>query len=145
MMNNKFQDFKVARKNPKLFIDLFENSDGFGGTLGAKVISIDDEKCVYEYIVNAAHFNPGGILHGGVLFSIMDSSQGAFIHYILDDQFTRAVTGTATIRYEKPLKSGTVTIVSTLLKQDGRKYYIRSEAMAQSQLVASLDEVWIAT
>ena len=43
----------------------------------------------------AEHCNPSGILHGGALFSVMDSGRGAFVHYIIDEKWTYAATGGA--------------------------------------------------
>jgi hypothetical protein len=67
-----------------------------------------------------------------------------FMHYILDERFTAAVTGTATIRYEKPLRDGRVEVRTFLERHEGRKYILRSEATQHGERVAWLEETWIA-
>ena len=137
-------DFKNLRKAKDDYASQFELKDHLGAHVGAKCVSLSESECVYEYEVSASHFNPNGVLHGGALFTVMDSSQGMFIHYILDDRFVCGVTGTATIRYTKPVGTGTVTVRTFLDRRDGRKYFLRSVASQDGQLCATLDEVWIA-
>jgi acyl-coenzyme A thioesterase PaaI-like protein len=103
------------------------------------------EECVYEYTASASHFNPNKILHGGALYSVMDSSQGAFVHFVLDPKYRYAATGTATIRYEAPITEGTARIRTWLRGQEGRKLFVSSEACDENnKLLASLEEIWIA-
>jgi hypothetical protein len=75
----------------------------------------------------------------------MDSSQGAFVHFILDEKFRAAATGTSTIRYEAPVKEGVIRIRTWLKGQEGRKLFVRSEARNEAgTLMAGLEEIWIA-
>jgi len=135
---------KSLRTDAEAYSAAFEAKDQLGGFIGAKCVSLSDSECLYEYEVSSNHFNPNGLLHGGALFTAMDSSQGMLIHYILGSEFEYGVTGTATIRYEKPVKIGQVLIRTFLDRRDGRKYFIRSIATQQDQIVATLDEIWIA-
>ena len=92
-------DLRTIRRDPGAYIKYFEAHDKFGNLLGARILSITSEECLCEYTVSPAHFNPNGILHGGTLYGVMDSIQGAFVHFILDAKYRMAATGTATIRY----------------------------------------------
>lgn len=131
-------------KNPERYLKLFHTDDRLGSLLGCRLISISETECIAEYDVNPEHYNPNGILHGGALYSVMDSAQGAFIHYTLDEQFQSAATGTATIRYHAPLTSGTVRIRTFLKGTDRRKIFITSQAFdADGKEVATLEEIWI--
>lgn len=135
--------------NPAEVIRVFQESDRLGGLLGAQILKLDRESCLSEYSVSERHFNPNGILHGGALFSVMDSAQGAFVATLLDRKvFRSAVTGTATVKYFAPLQSGQVQIETLLLRQEGRKLFVRSQAKTAGKdgpvLVAELEEVWIA-
>ncbi|TGN07936.1 PaaI family thioesterase [Leptospira ilyithenensis] len=127
------------------YIQNFETNDKLGGLFGSKCISVSKEECFYEYIASPDHFNPNGILHGGALYTVMDSSQGAFIHYILEDIYKCGATGTATIRYLAPVSEEKIKIRTWLKEKDKRKYIICSEAMNESEtIVATLEEIWIA-
>ena len=126
------------------FIRQFAAKDRMGALLGVRILSIGQEECVGEYTVSPAHFNPNGILHGGALYTALDSCQGAFVHFNLDPQWRAAATGTATIRYEAPVTAGRVTLRTWLERAEGRKLFVNSEAKSESgQLLASLAEIWI--
>lgn len=134
------------RKDVASFIRFFETNDFLGKVFQHKIIALDEEKCTSEYQVDPRHFNPNGILHGGALYSVMDSAQGAFIHYILDEKFKYASTGTATIKYLAPVFSGKVIIMTKLKEIQNRKIFISSVATDESgKEVAQLEEIWIAT
>ncbi len=133
-----------TRPSPKDYIAFFTRTDHFGALLGAKFVSISDRECIYEYTPQSTHFNPNQMLHGGALFSVMDSSQGAFVHFQLNPDERRAATGTATIRFISPVKSGTITIRTWLEKIEGRKLFVSSVAMdEQKKEVARLEEIWV--
>lgn len=142
-MTNQLK-FKELRNNAESYLKSFEDLDHLGNLIGAKPISVSKTECIFEYIVNPDHFNPNGFLHGGALFTVMDSSQGLFLHYVLDDKFNFAVTGTATIRYEKAVSEGTIQIRTFGDHHEGRKYFVKSVASKGSEILAILDEVWIA-
>ncbi len=138
-------EFKSIRKDAAAYMKLFAERDQLGALLGGKMISLNHEECVYEYTASPAHYNPNKILHGGALYSVMDSSQGAFVHFILEPKFSCAATGTATIRYEAPVREGVIQIRTWLKSQEGRKLFVSSEARAKGGgVVATLEEVWIA-
>jgi uncharacterized protein (TIGR00369 family) len=132
-------------KSAKDYIDSFSKRDGLGTLLGCKFLSISSQECIYEYEARPEHYNPNGNLHGGALFSAMDSSQGAFIHYILESKYKYAATGTATVRFLAPVQEGTLRIRTWLKGTERRKMFVSSTAVDQSgNEVATLEEIWIA-
>lgn len=123
----------------------FIEKDKMGATMGARFVSLTLSECVYEYEVSANHFNPNGILHGGALYTVMDSAQGMFVHAVLDEQFKAAATGTSTIKYLAPVKQGTIKIITSLKEKKDRKIFVTSKAFDEKGiLVADLEEIWIA-
>lgn len=128
------------------YIQSFLKTDRMGALLGHKILSLTTGECLSEYEVRPEHFNPNGIVHGGALFTVMDSSQGAFVHFTLDvEKFKYAATGTATIKYLAPIKSGKILIKTKYKEIQNRKLFVLSEAFDESgRLVATMDEVWIA-
>lgn len=126
------------------FVDIFQENDCLGALFGVIINSLTEEECISEYQVLAEHHNPNGVLHGGALYSVMDSSQGAFLHFNLPDEFKAAATGTATIKYLAPVYEGVIQVKTRLTGQDGRKFFVQSKATNDSGVeVAVLDEVWI--
>jgi uncharacterized protein (TIGR00369 family) len=135
----------LTAKDPTAFIDFFKANDRLGAIFGVQIISLNNSECICEYKVSPDHFNPNGILHGGALYSAMDSSQGAFVHFTLDPAFFAAATGTATIRYQAPVRQGIIRIRTWLKEKQNRKIYVCSTATDQNgQEVATLEEIWIA-
>jgi uncharacterized protein (TIGR00369 family) len=112
--------------------------------MGARFVALTSDECVYEYDTTPLHFNPNGTLHGGALFTVMDSSQGLLVHWLLPAEFQAAATGTATIKYLAPVHSGTVRIRTKITQREGRKLFVHSEAQAlDGKALAVLDEIWI--
>lgn len=126
------------------YIQRFIEQDRLGALLNAKFVSLTEDECVYEYEVDKEHYNPGGILHGGALYTVMDSSQGMLMHYVLSDEFKAAATGTANMKYLKALREGKILIRTVFEKRDDRKHYLKSIAYDDvGDEVAVLDEVFI--
>lgn len=134
----------MTKKDPVLYAENFMKNDRMGSLFGHQIVSLDTQECISRYKVQEAHFNPNGILHGGALFAAMDSAQGAFVHYVLDEKFKFASTGTATIRYSAPVRSGVVTLRTWITETQNRKIFVSSQAYDdQGSEVARLDEIWI--
>jgi len=128
--------------------EAFVARDRLGAVVGARFVSLEPAErpteCRYEYDAVEAHHNPGGILHGGALFTVMDSSQGMLTHAVLAGSGEIAATGTATIKYLAPVWSGRIQVRTILERREGRKLHVRSEATDQAgKLVATVHEVWI--
>src|SRR5678816_2590838 len=127
------------------YVQRFATTDRLGALLGARFVSLTSEECRYDYDAVPEHYNPNGTLHGGALFTVMDTSQGMLVHWVLDENYRAAATGTATIKYLAPVRSGRVAIRTRMTKRDGRKLFVFSEALdASGKQLAVLDEIWIA-
>lgn len=135
----------MTQRDPAAYAAAFQKNDALGGLLGCRLVSISNDACIYEYEARPEHFNPNGILHGGALFTAMDSSQGAFVHFFLEDAYRYASTGSAEIRYRAPVKSGKVTIRTTLKERKRKILRVLSVATDESGgEIAILEETWVA-
>jgi uncharacterized protein (TIGR00369 family) len=131
-------------KDKQAHIAFFLANDQLGAHMGARFVSLTETECIYEYEVTPKHFNPGGILHGGALYAVMDSCQGMLMHYVIDHSFKSAATGTATIKYLAPVQIGKIRVHTTIGERQNRKYFLSSVATDESgKDVAVLDEIWI--
>jgi acyl-coenzyme A thioesterase PaaI-like protein len=88
-------DFRKLRQSKGDYIAAFESADRLGAMIGAKCVSLSDSECIYAYEVSSQHYNPNELLHGGALFTVIDSSHGMFMHYILDERFWSRREGVA--------------------------------------------------
>jgi uncharacterized protein (TIGR00369 family) len=133
-----------APESRQAFVDAFLSGDRLGALLGARFVSLTADECRYEYEARPEHFNPNGILHGGALYGAMDSSQGMLVMALLQGSPHFAATGTATIKYLAPVRSGKVAIRTVVTGREGRKIFVRSEAVDEAgKTVALLEEIWI--
>lgn len=135
----------IDREKAETFLSAFASRDRMGALVGAIPVSITKDECIFEYVVRPEHNNPNDMLHGGALYSVMDSSQGAFVHFDLEERFKAAATGTATIKYLAPVFEGRIRVRTWMKDRDGRKLYVNSSATDESgREVATLEEIWIA-
>src|SRR5256885_7490171 len=78
---------EAGRFSPEEFVA----RDRLGALLGARFISVTPEQCLYEYEPPESHLNPVDTLHGGALFTVMDSSQGMLVHSLLTPPYRPGV------------------------------------------------------
>ncbi|MBL8020810.1 MAG: PaaI family thioesterase [Leptospirales bacterium] len=118
--------------------------DHFGKLLGLKLVSISPDECLYEYNPTDEHHNPNGVLHGGALYSAMDSCQGALVHFTLDWDIENGTTAESTIRYRRPHRLGPIAIRSRIVERKRKIVYVETFAHNEpGELLAELHEKWM--
>lgn len=53
-------------------------------TLGFRLIAVDKGRAVFEGLPQARHYNPIGVVHGGLAMTLLDSALGCAVHSTLD-------------------------------------------------------------
>lgn len=53
-------------------------------TLGFRLIAVDKGRAVFEGLPQACHYNPIGVVHGGLAMTLLDSALGCAVHSTLD-------------------------------------------------------------
>ncbi|MEJ6655536.1 MAG: PaaI family thioesterase [Pseudomonas sp.] len=108
--------------HPKLN-DIQDNRmSAFTQAVGLELISLDPEGCTMQLEITAQHFNTTARVHGGVIFTLLDSAMGAAVYARLDAHeatatieckinYTRAVTGGVVECRAKVVHAGTRTMV----------------------------------
>jgi len=108
--------------HPKLN-DIQDNRmSAFTQAVGLELISLDPEGCTMQLEITAQHFNTTARVHGGVIFTLLDSAMGAAVYARLDAHettatieckinYTRAVTGGVLECRAKVVHAGTRTMV----------------------------------
>jgi len=62
------------------------------------------------------HHNPDGVVHGAVLFALVDTAMGKATMSVLDDGIFCATIETS-LRFIRPVRSGSVLAVAKVLKR----------------------------
>ena len=84
--------------------------------VGFRLTAAEAGKVTVELEAGPQHSSPPGTLHGGVLCDIADAAMGMALFSLLDDEVTFA-TVELKINFLKPVWSGLLTAVGTVLKQ----------------------------
>lgn len=74
--------------------------------LGQTLVEIEEGRAVFEITPDEKHYNPIGLVHGGLLATVLDSAMGCAVHSVLP-----AGTGYSTleikVNYTRPALSDT--------------------------------------
>ena len=91
----------------------FDKDNGFIKNNNFKLIELNKEVAKVEYIVNESGLNSIGIVHGGVLFGLADTTAGALA--CMSGKFP--VTTTSNINYVKSVSKGKVTAIAKAIRE----------------------------
>lgn len=91
----------------------------FGELIGLRIVEARDGRAVAEIEVEERHHNPNGVAHGGVLFSLADTSMGAALRSLLEEGQISA-TIEIQIRYLKAVRAGLVR-AETRVRHKGKR------------------------
>ncbi len=96
-------------------------------------------QCVLE--VNDSLLNPYGTVHGGAIFTMVDSGMGFALASCLDEGEQCATMETC-ITYLKAVTSGTLTCDTTVIQKSSRSAILESEIKKGSRLIAKALGTW---
>ena len=107
----------------------------FAGLIGLSFTAkaYGSSQCVL--MVSENLFNPNGVLHGGVVYSMADTGMGGALHSILDADETCA-TIEINIVYLKAVTAGVLTCNTKLLRKGRNIGVLESDVENDGQLVA---------
>lgn len=87
----------------------------FWGYLGCRIISAEPRKAVVSLNVQPHHLNLLGIVHGGVLSSLLDNAMGLAVILTRPDEKT--VTTNLNVHFVSSLRSGTLTVTAEIVHE----------------------------
>lgn len=96
---------------------------------------IDKNKVCADIVIDEKHCGFKGVVHGGVLATLLDEALG-WSTTIITKKMT--VTGELNLRYLKPVPPGEQIKVITFMKEENKKYCV-----AEGEIVNSRGEVCI--
>lgn len=90
----------------------------FWGYLGCKMESASEEEVVVTLDAQPHHMNMMGIVHGGVLSSLMDNAMG--IAVMLDRPGESTVTSNLNVHFVTPAREGRLTVKANIVHRTRR-------------------------
>lgn len=109
----------------------------FARTLGLTMVERGEGRCVMAIdIERERHFNPQGAAHGGVAYSLADSTMGGAVTSLLPDDFWCA-TLEIKFNYHVRVVEGPLTCEATVLHRGKRIANIEARLHQGGTLVAS--------
>lgn len=107
----------------------------FWGYLGCKMKSATEEGVIVTLDAQRHHMNPMGIVHGGVLSSLMDNAMG--IAVMLQRPGESTVTSNLNVHFVTPAREGLLTVKANIVHSTRRSVTTESRITDESgELVA---------
>lgn len=116
---------------------------GFGKMIGLRPVSIGEGKCVVEIDVLKTHMNAGGVAHGGLHASILDTALGgALLSLISSDEW--CATAEIIISYIRPANVGMLLTASGWVVKRGKNIAHMEGELKDSSgtLIATAKGTW---
>jgi acyl-CoA thioesterase len=112
---------------------------GFAELVGFEVLPESDGTGKAQLIVSECHLNPNGVVHGGALFTLVDTAMGASLMQRLDEGEICA-TLQISMNFLRPVVSFDVVECEARVVNKGRRFAnVRGELYVQEKLVGTAD------
>jgi uncharacterized protein (TIGR00369 family) len=82
----------------------------------------------WEYTVDPAHFNPNGVLHGGVLMALLDTAMGHAVAALVAPDGAYNAAAQMSVHFLEPIRAGTITARAEVKKCGKRLAVVEAEA-----------------
>ena len=92
----------------------------------------------WEYVVDRAHFNPHGILHGGVVMSLLDTAMGHLVSEAVVPQGRINSAAQFNIHFLLPIRDGTIRARASLVKMGKRIAVVEGRALDETNAVLAI-------
>lgn len=110
-------------------------SHPFADLLGFDITARDDGRCRIELDIAPAHFNPHGIVHGGVLYALADTGMGGALTTLLgEDEICTTVE--IKIVYFRPAAAGRLVCDTEVVNRGRRTAALESTLRADDRVLA---------
>ena len=109
---------------------------GFRELVGTELASTGEGRAVVEVRAEERHLNPGGTVHGGVVYTLVDVSMAEALRTTIAEGDERPVTIEIKVNYLEPAKAGTLTSTAQVRKGGKRVTIVEAEVAQDSEVVA---------
>ena len=103
--------------------------------LGLRGLTIGDGRCVWATTIADVHRNPYGVMHGGVLFTLVDYAMGGALTSALEGG-QRCTTLEIKINYVAPATEGEVRAEAWVVSKGARVAVMEAKVTAGETLLA---------
>jgi len=110
-------------------------SSAFGRLLGLEILKAERGEALVRLNMHDGLRNLHGKLHGGALFSLIDTAMGQ-ASLSLSDGKPGSVTLECKVNYMRPVSEGELTCHAKVLHDGTRTQVIEAEALQEGKLVA---------
>ena len=87
------------------------------GYLGMELTG-DERGCGVAHLdIGPQHQNPNGVVHGAVLFALVDTAMGKATMSVIDEPDTYCASIEVSLRFIRPAVSGALTATATVVKR----------------------------
>ena len=107
----------------------------FGELIGLKFSECENGRSTCFLEAKSDLHNPQGVLHGGVIYSMVDTGMGGALYSRLDEGESCA-TVEIKIAYFRPVTAGTLTCVTNVIQRTRTLAFMESEVTAADKTVA---------
>jgi uncharacterized protein (TIGR00369 family) len=116
-----------------------EPASGFRHLVGYRVAEWSEGRAVMSLTPEPSHLNRGGVVHGGVIASLMDSAGGFCGCWCpIPGRVRRVVTVSLTVNFVAPVREGELRVVGLCRSGGRRTYFAQIDAYdGQGKLVAT--------
>lgn len=108
----------------------------FANLIGLRFDHVEDGKCKCSLEVTDDHFHPGGVVHGGIAFSLADSSMAMALISTLDPGYG-ASTIESKISYLEAVREGVMVSEARIIRRGKRIAFMEAQVTRDGQLVAT--------
>ena len=92
-------------------------------------------QCVFETTARPAHMNPHGVVHGGVIYTLVDYAMGGALTWVLEPG-ERCATIEVKIQYVRPVEQGGLRAEARVVTRTRRIGVLEARVHGAEDLVA---------
>ena len=109
---------------------------GFRELVGTELTSTGEGRAIVKMRAEDRHLNPGGTVHGGVVYTLVDVSMAEALKTTMAEEDERPVTIEIKVNYLEPGKAGTLTSTAQVRKRGKRVTIVEAEVAQDGEVVA---------
>lgn len=107
------------------------------GLLGIRRGLMEDGRCRFDLTVRPDHMNPYGVVHGGVLYTLVDYAMGGALVTRLGPG-ERCATLEVKIQYLAPVSGGTLSAEASVVERTKRVGVLEARVRADDDRLVAL-------
>jgi uncharacterized protein (TIGR00369 family) len=106
--------------------------------LGMEMMGDEPGVAVARLDVGPEHLNPNGVVHGAVLFALVDTAMGKSTMSVIDEPGRYCASIELSLRFIRPAVSGRLTAMATVVKRGRSVVHLDARVVdADDRLIAS--------